>query len=141
MSATLKTISAALLVGLGLGACGNPAPQAVSAAVDGQVYRFGPASRDGIGKFYEGREISHVMGHLGAGWLERGSREREERTDLLLEFLVSLGARYGGGYRRRHGLFLPAPGGASTRWPGVGGGHPAPDAADSAAACRGAGAG
>ena len=50
-------------------------------------YEFGTASRDGIGKFYMGREISHVMGHLGAGWLERGSREREERTDLLLENL------------------------------------------------------
>jgi ubiquinone/menaquinone biosynthesis C-methylase UbiE len=32
-----------------------------------------------------GREISHVMGHLGAGWLERPTREREERTDLLLK--------------------------------------------------------
>ncbi|MEH6557323.1 MAG: methyltransferase domain-containing protein [Oceanicoccus sp.] len=42
-------------------------------------------SRDGIGKVYMGREISHVMGHLGAGWLERPTREREERTDLLLQ--------------------------------------------------------
>jgi ubiquinone/menaquinone biosynthesis C-methylase UbiE len=25
------------------------------------------------------------MGHLGAGWLERPSREREERTDLLIQ--------------------------------------------------------
>jgi len=31
-----------------------------------------------------GREISHVMGHLGAGWLERPERERQERTDLLI---------------------------------------------------------
>lgn len=45
------------------------------------------ASRDGTGKVYLGREISHVMGHLGAGWLERSSREREERTDLLIERL------------------------------------------------------
>lgn len=44
-------------------------------------------SRDGIGKVYMGREISHVMGHLGAGWLERPSREREERTDLLIQRL------------------------------------------------------
>jgi SAM-dependent methyltransferase len=51
------------------------------------VYQSGPASRDGIGKFYLGREISHVMGHLGAGWLERPEREREERTDLLLRNL------------------------------------------------------
>lgn len=44
-------------------------------------------SRDGIGKFYEGREISHVMGHRGAAWLERPEREREERTDLLIDLL------------------------------------------------------
>jgi SAM-dependent methyltransferase len=50
-------------------------------------YQIGEASRDGIGKFYMGREISHVMGHLGAGWLERPRREREERTDLLLQNL------------------------------------------------------
>jgi SAM-dependent methyltransferase len=51
-------------------------------------YQLGEASRDGIGKFYMGREISHVMGHLGAGWLERPDREREERTDLLLQNLA-----------------------------------------------------
>jgi ubiquinone/menaquinone biosynthesis C-methylase UbiE len=44
-------------------------------------------SRDGIGKVYMGREISHVMGHLAAGWLERPTREREERTDLLIDRL------------------------------------------------------
>ncbi len=42
-------------------------------------------SRDGIGKLYMGREISQVMGHLGAGRLERPEREREERTDLLVK--------------------------------------------------------
>lgn len=47
-------------------------------------YRLGTPSIDGIGKFYMGREISHVMGHRGAAWLERGAREREERTDLLV---------------------------------------------------------
>ena len=45
-------------------------------------------SPDGIGKFYMGREISHVMGHLGAGWLERPERERQERTDLLIAGLI-----------------------------------------------------
>ena len=52
---------------------------------DGYSQR-GP-SRDGIGKVYMGREISHVMGHLGAQWLERPAREREERTDLLIRNL------------------------------------------------------
>ena len=58
-----------------------------TAASQHAYYINGPASRDGIGKFYMGREIAHVMGHLGAGWLERPSREQEERTDLLLEAL------------------------------------------------------
>src|SRR5689334_19462885 len=42
---------------------------------------------DGIGKFYEGREIAHVMGHQGAEWLERPERQAEERPDLLLAAL------------------------------------------------------
>ncbi len=42
---------------------------------------------DGIGKFYMGREISHVMGHQGATWLERPERESEERPDILVESL------------------------------------------------------
>src|SRR4051794_30039385 len=33
---------------------------------------------DGTGKFYRGREIAQVMSHLGAGWLERPEREKEE---------------------------------------------------------------
>ena len=42
---------------------------------------------NGIGRFYMGREIAHVMGHQAADWLERPEREREERTDLLIPAL------------------------------------------------------
>jgi ubiquinone/menaquinone biosynthesis C-methylase UbiE len=42
---------------------------------------------DGIGKFYMGREIAHVMGHQGADWLERPEREQEERPDFLMKAL------------------------------------------------------
>ena len=48
------------------------------------AYRWGKPDRDGIGKYYMDRQISHVMGHLGASWLEREGREREERTDLII---------------------------------------------------------
>lgn len=51
------------------------------------VYQYRKAAYDGIGKTYMGREISQVMGHLGAAWLDRPEREQEERTDLLLEAL------------------------------------------------------
>lgn len=51
-------------------------------------YEFRDASRDGTGKFYMGREIAHVMGYQGAAWLERTHREKEERTDLLVQALA-----------------------------------------------------
>jgi ubiquinone/menaquinone biosynthesis C-methylase UbiE len=44
-------------------------------------------SPDGIGKRYMGREIAGVMGWEGAQWLERASRAREERPELLLREL------------------------------------------------------
>jgi len=66
---------------------GCSAEQQPPAATKESVYTFSAASRDGTGKFYMGREISHVMGHLGAGWLERDSRVGEERTDLLIKKL------------------------------------------------------
>src|SRR5262245_34453845 len=42
---------------------------------------------DGIGKFYMGREIAEVMGHLAAGWLDRPEREKEEEPAKLMEAL------------------------------------------------------
>jgi ubiquinone/menaquinone biosynthesis C-methylase UbiE len=50
-------------------------------------YTEGPKTRDGIGKYYMGREISYVMGHLAAGWLERPEREREEKPSALMKNL------------------------------------------------------
>ncbi|MDP2285994.1 MAG: class I SAM-dependent methyltransferase [Pseudohongiella sp.] len=48
-------------------------------------YDFDPQqSRGGIGKFYMGREISGVMGHQGAGWLERQERTHEEMPDEVV---------------------------------------------------------
>lgn len=42
---------------------------------------------NGTGKFYLGREIAQVMGHEGAGWLERPEREKEEQPAKLLPLL------------------------------------------------------
>jgi precorrin-6B methylase 2 len=44
-------------------------------------------SPDGIGKFYQGREIAQVMGHTGASWLERPSREAEEQPSKIRNVL------------------------------------------------------
>ena len=93
-----------LCIGCGYAACGATA------------YREGVASGEGIGKFYEGREIAQVMGFEGAQWLERPTREQEERTDILLQELrlhsgttvADVGA--GSGYltRRMAPLIAPA---------------------------------
>lgn len=60
---------------------------AVTAASAQDAYTTKPASMDGIGKVYMGREIAHVMGHQGASWLERSEREKEEGTELLIKNL------------------------------------------------------
>lgn len=51
------------------------------------TYGYKQPSSDGIGKVYMGREISQVMGHQGAYWLERPSREAEERPDMAVDAL------------------------------------------------------
>ena len=51
------------------------------------IYKQRTPSRSGIGKFYMGREISRVMGHQGAEWLERPEREHEEMPNVLVELL------------------------------------------------------
>jgi len=80
------------------------------------VYHEGRGSPDGIGKFYEGREIAAVMGFEGATWLERPTRAAEERPDLLVEELhlkpgmtvADIGA--GSGYLSRRMAPLVGPG-------------------------------
>ncbi|MGD1704948.1 class I SAM-dependent methyltransferase [Dapis sp. BLCC M229] len=42
---------------------------------------------EGIGKFYLGREIAKVMGHEGAGWLERPSRNYQEKPQNAIDNL------------------------------------------------------
>ncbi|MCP6762953.1 MAG: class I SAM-dependent methyltransferase [Fischerella sp. CENA71] len=44
-------------------------------------------NQDGIGKYYMGREIAKVMGHTGAAWLERPSRETEEKPSKIVDAL------------------------------------------------------
>lgn len=67
-------------------------------------YVDGPRTRDGIGKYYMGREIAQVMGHQGIPWLERENREDEEAPSKAIalidlnpgETLADIGA--GSGY-------------------------------------------
>ncbi|MDX1761122.1 MAG: methyltransferase domain-containing protein [Christiangramia sp.] len=54
---------------------------------DGKIegpYTYKTGDPNGIGKWYLGREISHVMGYQGIIWLERQERQKEENTTRLL---------------------------------------------------------
>lgn len=103
MKFTLKSF-AVLSVVFTLSACEKPVvepparPQAPTAstshattttapAVAIEPYEYRPGSRDGIDKWYMGRQIAHVMGHQGADWLERPTREEEEHPSRLIEIL------------------------------------------------------
>jgi ubiquinone/menaquinone biosynthesis C-methylase UbiE len=113
--ARLSSILAALW--LGLGTFVSPLPTATAEnSVAMPVYREGRGSPDGIGKFYQGREIAAVMGFEGTPWLERPSRASEERPDLLVEELhlqpgmtvADIGA--GSGYLSRRMAPIVGPG-------------------------------
>ena len=60
----------------------------VSCYAQASTYTFRKASADGIGKFYFGREIAHVMDASGGSWLERDERQQEENTKLAIEKII-----------------------------------------------------
>jgi len=77
-----------LAICVGVFLCGVPAlADAPATQPAAQVYSTTQPSADGIGKVYMGREIAQVMGHLGAGWLERPDREREEQPTKAVELM------------------------------------------------------
>lgn len=47
-------------------------------------YTYKQGDYNGIGKWYLGREIAHVMGYQGIKWLERPERETEENVSTLI---------------------------------------------------------
>jgi precorrin-6B methylase 2 len=63
------------------------AQDAVKDRKDGRYEWRARHDPNGIGKFYMGREIAHVMGHAAATWLERPEREAEENPKKLIELL------------------------------------------------------
>ena len=60
------------------------AQQDKSPTGESSPYTFETPSPDGTGKYYLGREISYVMGHLAADWLERPEREQEENVSQAI---------------------------------------------------------
>ncbi len=77
-----------LVATLGCQATADGDGTAAQASTDtSDVYSQRAPSRDGIGKVYMGREISKVMGHRGASWLERPERADNERPDFVVDSL------------------------------------------------------
>ncbi|WP_231402751.1 class I SAM-dependent methyltransferase [Hymenobacter guriensis] len=87
-----RTVAPAVLLAFSV-ACTQPVLETRTTASrailpDSLGYEVRPAQDpNGIGKYYQGRQIAHVMGHEGAGWLERADRGQEEGTDILLREL------------------------------------------------------
>lgn len=66
----------------------RPINIAIATTISSSVYEQRQLHNpDGIGKYYMGREIAKVMGHTGAAWLERLSRETEEKPSKILDAL------------------------------------------------------
>lgn len=82
----IPTARLALLLLLSTTVC-LPLTAGDAADAPASLYTVGKRSADGIGKFYLGREIAQVMGHLGAPWLDRVDREAEEKPSLLIDLL------------------------------------------------------
>src|SRR3954471_21589586 len=83
-----RSLFAVILVCLGASLTLAQATADKPAAPANKLYEFRKDhDPDGIGKFYMGREIAQVMSHLGAGWLERPTRAKEERASKLLPSL------------------------------------------------------
>lgn len=82
---------AAALVGAaqaGFCAAEERRPEETPAEAEIPLYEFRKKhDPNGIGKFYMGREIAHVMGYQAAPWLERTEREQEERLTVMVSSL------------------------------------------------------
>ena len=67
--------------------CWQVATEPSTALIQSKYYSYRQPSFDGTGKVYMGREIAQVMGHQGAGWLERPDRSTEEQPQKMIAAL------------------------------------------------------
>ena len=74
-----------IVITLGFVQCNAQQKTGVSKPVQDSAYTYLTPTTDGIGKFYQGREIAHVMGATGGDWLERDTRSEEENTNQAID--------------------------------------------------------
>ncbi|WP_018611502.1 class I SAM-dependent methyltransferase [Segetibacter koreensis] len=60
------------------------AGQSITRPAD-SIYTYADASSGGIGKFYLGREIAHIVSSSATTWLDRPDREQEENANLAVQ--------------------------------------------------------
>ena len=89
-----------LAIAAALTACTTAAQDKAQPA---ERYQTGVKTRDGLGKYYFGREIAHYMSHVAAPWLDRPERDQEERPDLVMTALGLKGGGDRGSVDRRSG--------------------------------------
>jgi ubiquinone/menaquinone biosynthesis C-methylase UbiE len=80
----IKNLFKVLITGL---ICWQIAVPSSMALLQSKYYSYRQPSFDGTGKVYMGREIAQVMGHQGAGWLERSDRATEEQPQKMVTAL------------------------------------------------------
>ncbi|NJL82505.1 MAG: methyltransferase domain-containing protein [Chloroflexaceae bacterium] len=104
MKSVFSPLALSLVIAIaGLGLLNLDYAASVPAAATADYHYSTLHSRDGIGKFYLGREIAKVMSHREMLWLERPSREIQEQPDRLMaslglqgtEIVADLGAGTG----------------------------------------------
>ncbi len=81
----MKIILLVFLFAIVTGGCNTQKSNIKTSPKTDTIYQFRNGSADGIGKFYQGREIAHVMGAAGSEWLERDSRNLEENTTAAVQ--------------------------------------------------------
>ena len=80
-----KLLLFVIITSVGFVKCNSQQKVVAPNAIADTAYTYKNATEDGIGKFYFGREIAHVMGAGGGEWLEREERNKEENTNMAIE--------------------------------------------------------
>ncbi len=81
----MRLIGFILLLGVIIPACNIAQQKNNELTPTDTVYKYGDKTSGGTGKYYMGREIAHMIGPGGIGWLQRDDRQREENTALAIE--------------------------------------------------------
>ena len=79
-----KLLLFVIITSVGFVKCNSQQKVVAPNAIADTAYTYKNATEDGIGKFYFGREIAHVMGAGGGEWLEREERNKEENTNMAI---------------------------------------------------------